>query len=188
MGIAHLLDVGNQKVGDVPVGEEAPLPGAAPGAQMDLVNIHGPVVGRVFLAVGKPLVVPPAVAGQVAEDRSGVGAQLGTEGIGIGLADVMVVGGPDGVLIGITRNKAGEEPLPDAPLYPRQRVRPGIPPVKWAEDGHLLCVGRPDPEKEAGLPLLLMGVGPEMLPGSGGTAFRKSLQAKIAVVRCNFFL
>ena len=44
MGEAHLLHVGYQVGGDIPVAEELPLAGAPPGAQVALVDVHGPAV------------------------------------------------------------------------------------------------------------------------------------------------
>ena len=44
MGEAHLLDVWGQVGRDIPVAEELPLAGAPPGAQVALVDVHGPAV------------------------------------------------------------------------------------------------------------------------------------------------
>ena len=103
MGEAQLLYIGHQIGGDVPIGEELPLAGAAPGAQMALVDVHGAAVGRVLGPVLQPGLVVPLVAGavQIVDFGGDIGAGLGVEGIGIRLADVAAVLGMDGVLIGV---------------------------------------------------------------------------------------
>ena len=175
MGVAHLLDVGHQIAGCVPVGEELTLSGAAPGPQMTFVDVHGPVVRRVFGSVVHPAGIPPGVLIQLIDLGGVPRTGLGVEGVWIGLGRHGSVGGVDDVFVCIIALQAGQEALPDAALQFFQRGSVFVPSVKITKDTDLPGVGRPDPEEVALLSVLLAGVRAEAAPGMAASALGKRL-------------
>ena len=179
MGEAHLLHVGHQVGGDIPVAEELPLAGAPPGAQVALVDVHGPAVGGIFGPEREPVPVAPLVAGvQIVQLAGHVGPGGGVEAIGVGLAhEAAAVRLMYGVLVGVVAVQAGDEGLPDAPLHLGHGGGLQVPVVEVANDGDLGGVGGPDPEQVAvHVVFILGGMGAEAPPGVGGAALGKGLK------------
>ncbi len=185
MGEAHLLQIGHQIAGDIPVGEELSLAGAPPGAQVALINIHGIGIGTVLGPVGHPVPVPPLIACVQVIDLGGdIGAGLGVEGVGVSLSNVGPIPGVDGVLVGIIAFHTGNKDLPDAPLRFLHGGGIQIPAVEITDQSNFRGVGSPDPEQVPLRPVLsLGGVGAEAAPGMGGAALGKGLQFQKQVVR-----
>ena len=176
MGEAHLLHVGNQIGGDIPIAEKFAFASTPPGTQVALVDVHGPAVERVRGAERKPVVVAPLKAGvQIVNFGGHVGTGGSVEAIGIALAyEAAAVRLMYGVLVGVVAVQAGEERLPDATLYPGHRGGLQVPVVEIANDGDLGSVGGPNPEQVAlGTAFILGRMGAETLPGVGRTAFRE---------------
>ena len=170
VGEAHLLDVGHQVLGYVPVREELPLPRPAPGAQVDLIDVEGLLVDRVLLPPVQPAPVPPCIAAQLIELGGGTGPGLGVEGIGIGFEQHPAVRRLHGVLVEVVLPEPGDKALPDAPLQRFHGVAPGNPLVEIAHHRHGRRVGRPDPEHMSRPPLALRRVGAHVFPGPDGLA------------------
>ena len=61
MGIAHLLQVGNQLVSNFSVVQDAAVFAPAPGSQVHLINIHGLTDGFFFLPGFHPRTVVPLI-------------------------------------------------------------------------------------------------------------------------------
>lgn len=173
MGKAHFLYIGHQIAGDVPVAEKFPLAGAPPGAQVALIDVHGPAVGRIFGPEGKPVPVAPLVAGvQVVEFGGHVRPGGGVEAVGVALAhEAAAVRLMYGVLVGVVAVQAGDEGLPDAPLHLGHGGGLQVPVVEVADDGDLGGVGGPDPEQVAVHVVFIPGgMGAEAPPGVGRAA------------------
>ncbi len=191
VGKAHLLHVGHQIAGDVPVAEELALAGAPPGAQVALVDVHGPAVGRVLGPESEPVPVAPLIARVKIIDFAGhVGPGGGMEAVGVAFAhEAAAIRLMYSVLVGVVAVQAGDEDLPDTPLYLGQRGGLQIPVVEVADEGDLGGVGGPDPEEIAlGAVFIPGGMGTEAPPGVGGAAFCKGLKLQIKVVWGEFFL
>ena len=99
MGIAHLFHIGHQILGSIPVGEELPLPGAPPGAQVAFINIHGTAVRSVFRPVVQPALIAPGILLQIIDLGGIAWAGLGVERIGVSLGHHLAVGTVYRVLI-----------------------------------------------------------------------------------------
>ena len=176
VGVAHLLHIGDQVVGGVPVGEKLPLAGAPPGAQMALIDVHGPAVRGILGPVLQPVLVPPGVLVQLIDLGGVARTGLCMEGVGIGLGHHLAVGALDGILIGIIALQAGNKSLPDPALHLFQGSGGLIPSVEVSEDAHLFGIGRPHPEGAATLPVHLIGVGPKTPPCVAAAPLREGFQ------------
>ena len=165
VGEAHLFHIGHQPARDVPVAEELALAGAAPGAQVHLVDIQRTVVDRMALPVLQPLLVAPLIAGQVVELGGVAGTGLGVEGVGVGLGQHPAVPGVDRVLICIVLLHARDKQLPHAAVQAVHGVGLLTPAVEVAHHGHAPGVGRPHAEDIAVLPVHTGGVGAQIVLG-----------------------
>ena len=100
VGVVHVQDVGDQLIRDLPVGQELTLRIAPPGAQVQLIDVHGRAEHIARLTLFHPLRVMPFVLGQVAELGAGVGAHLHRKSIGVGLVVPYAVAVAHSVLVG----------------------------------------------------------------------------------------
>ena len=105
---AHLLDVGDQLVGQFAVAEAL-----TPGARVDLVDGHGAVVDVAFTAGLHPLLVAPLVE-VVGDDRGRGRGNLGGAGHRVGLLEPVAAGALDLELVAGANPDLGDENLPHA--------------------------------------------------------------------------
>ena len=184
VGVAHLLDVGDEGVGHLPVGEIALAPLlvglAAPGSEMHLVDGDRSVQGLAAGAVFHPVVVLPLVAVQVGDHRAGARPLLHEEAEGIGLVDGLQILGGDAVLVHGKLGQARDEQRPDAGVRGMHGVGGRIPAVEIAHHRHLAGVGRPDGEHRAFFPLELHQVGPKLFVGPFVGAFADQVPVEMA--------
>ena len=173
-GVAHVLDVGGQLLGHVLVVVEVAVGPLLPGAQMDLVNVQGGVVGLVLFLLRQEGGVGPLEVRDVIELAGGGGAGFAVEGVGVRFQPGLPVGALDGVFVGRVLLKAGDEALPDLAV-PGEGMGAVGPVVEVAHDGNVLGVGSPDPEGPALRAVLRIGMGAKPAPavgqGSGVEAF-----------------
>ena len=151
---AHLLDVGDQLVGQLTVAQAL-----APRARVDLVNRHGAGVDVAVLAGGHPLLVGPLVE-VVGDDRGGGRGDLGGAGQRVGLLEPVAAGALDLELVARTHADLGNEELPHAGRT--QRTHGGlraVPVVEFADDAHGAGVGGPHGKGGTGGLAELVGVG-----------------------------
>ena len=142
VGVAHLLDIGHQLVGQLPVGIEVPVLMALPRAHVHLVDIDGRGVRQVLAAPVHPAAVVPFVAGKI-EGLGGVGRPgLGVESVGVSLVQELAVLRVDRILIRIVLLHAGNKALPYACFIPLHDIRIPTPAVELAHDGDLDGVRR----------------------------------------------
>ena len=151
---AHLLDVGDQLVGQLTVAQAL-----TPGARVDLVDRHGSGVDVAVLAGGHPLLVGPLVE-VVGDDRGSGRGNLGGAGQRVGLLEPVAAGALDLKLVARTHADLGDEDLPHAGRT--QRTHGGlraVPVVEFADDAHGTGVGGPHGESGTGGLAELVGVG-----------------------------
>ena len=98
VGVSHLADIFRQLVGEFPVAEHGSVVMPLPGAQMDLIDIHGLVERRRYLSV-LPGIVMPLVSRDVIELAGGAGRRLGVHCERIALVQFLSVRGRDQVFI-----------------------------------------------------------------------------------------
>jgi hypothetical protein len=84
VGVAHLGDVGDQFVGELPVGVVGAVGVPSPGAEVDLVDCHRGVEGVLLGATLHPGRITPLVAIHVVDHGGGAGEPLGPEAEGVG--------------------------------------------------------------------------------------------------------
>ena len=207
VGVAHVLDVGNELVGEVVVAvHDAALGGelvagarvgavrarlalrlvsvATPAAEVHLEDVERlgeHVTPRAGLEVG---VVAPLVAGQVKGARGGAGRHLGVGAVRVGLVELLAGSGLDEVLVEDALLDAGNKALPDAArLSGGKRRGPLIPAVEVADDVDALDVGRPDGKVIAlGAVVRHRGVRAELLVAAVPLAASKQEQVVAAQV------
>ena len=151
MGVALLLHIGGQPLGQIAIGQVAVgLGHAHPGTEVHLVDRHraGQEIGLGPLR--QPGGVAPGVLVDVPHDGGRLGAHLRKEALGIGLLDQGARLRLDLVLVERALAQLRDEQLPDAGAAAlAHRVRPAVPAVEVADDADALGVGRPDGEDDA---------------------------------------
>ena len=152
VGEPHLQHIGNQLVGQVPVGQEAAVRPVSPRTGVDLVNGH-----RSFPSLGTrsplhPLAIAPLMlAGRIVHHAGGAGWRLGVESIGIGFQEQGTIAGQNLELVQIAFAQTGHEQLPDSRPWPQaHRMAAAIPLVEGADHADPPGVGRPDREIDPG--------------------------------------
>ena len=154
VGEAHLLDVGDQLVGQLAVAQTL-----TPGARVDLVDGHGAVVDVAVTARLHPLLVGPLVE-VVGDDRCRGRGNLGGAGQRVGLLEPVAAGALDLKLVAGADADLGNEDLPHAGRTQRTHGGLGaVPVVELADDAHGAGVGGPHGEGGAGGLAQLVGVG-----------------------------
>ena len=173
MGEPHLLYIGYQIGGDIPIAEELPLAGAPPGAQVTFINIHRAGIGDIFGPILQPGLVAPLVGvlPQIIDLGRHIGPGSGVEAVRIGFAHEGAVLFMYGILIGVIAAQPWDKRLPDAALQLSHGGGFQVPAVEVADDGDLRGVGGPHPEQIAlSAGLVLRWVGAETPPRMGGTS------------------
>ena len=165
---AHVLDVRGKLTGQVPVVDEVPVLPAAPGAQVDLVDVQRRGVDGLSVALFAPCLVPPGIAVDGIELAGGAGAGLGVEGVGVRLQAHHAVCAGDGELIGVIGLAAGNEALPDAVrdlFHGVGRLVPGIEITHYGDSLRPRC---PDAEHVAVNSVVGGSVGAHVFVGTPG--------------------
>ena len=149
MGVAHILYVGDQLIGQlgIIVGHAALF--GAPAACVHFVDIQRRVdhIG-LFLCLF-PLGIAPLIALNVIHLTGVGGACFGMECIGIGLELQIIRRGGNTVFIHIILLNALDKGFPNAIAHGIHRVAAGDPTVKVAHYAYRLGVGRPHAEHHA---------------------------------------
>ena len=157
MGVAHLLHIGSQPLGGLPVVVELGacdgLPRlvhcqllADPGAQVHLVDVHGLVLGVRFSPLLHPRLVLPLIAVNVPDHGGGIGPKLRIVGIGIRLQHGLPVPRLDLILVDIPLLEARNKQLENAGVVPAHLphlMAPPIPLVEIANHADPHGAGRP---------------------------------------------
>ena len=155
MSISHVLHIGNQLIGSLPVGEIAAVIMPLPGPQMNFIDIHGRSVGVHGRPVFEIFIVRPK-AGHVRVCQPGshlpdfiLLGRLRRKTIRIGLIDQAAVLCCDGILVAVTAASIFTDAFPDLGIV-CQRMQRGaarIPIIEITCNSHSLCVRRPDTEQ-----------------------------------------
>ena len=159
MRVAHLGQVVDEGLRRVAVAEAR-----APRAEMQFVGRHRLVGGRAARSRGHPLVVAPRVR-RLGDDRRRRRRHLRPLGHRVGLQDPAVVRGEDLVFVRRSRGEPRDEQLPHAGrAEAAHRVRAAVPAVEVPDDTHGSRARRPDGERDAGHPGVVVHVGAEHVP------------------------
>ena len=186
VGIAHLLHIGDQLVGKLLPVIEASVLMTAPGACVDLINIHRGGIGIPPSPLLLPLLVLPGEgAVNVPDPRSplppGRQGVLGIKGIGIGLIEAPAVIRTDQELIELALPGLRDLDLKNAVVIGKPCHRQGIliPVVELADQHHCCSARRPYAETVS---VLLIGTDP-MRAEQLIAAVILSMMEKILVLR-----
>ena len=145
VGEAHLVDIGNELVGQLAVGLAL-----APGAEVHLVDAHRLGVGVRRRAPLEPVGVVPLVRRLVHDGRVRRGS-LGQVRHRVGLLPPDAVATADVELVPRARADARDEQFPDAGRAQRpQRMRAAVPEVEVRGQADALRVRGPDGERRTG--------------------------------------
>ena len=180
VGVAHLLRIWHQLIGQLGPGEEAiaVLHLAPPGAQVHLVDRDWRVerVGAAALGRRRQRCRQPR------DDAGGLWAHLGLQRVGVGLErQQAAVACAQFVLVMRAAADARQEQLPHAALAAQpHRVAPAVPVVEVADDGDARGVGRPDGEAGAGHAVLDRQPRPQHLPRPQMRAFGEQPHVHLA--------
>ena len=153
MGIAEILDVGYELVGEFAVAEPAiVLTGnAPPGAEMDLVNTDGRVQPILLGPLAHPFGVAPLMLVDSRDNRTVVGAQFGGEGVGVGFKRKNgVVLADNFKFVDGAFAEFGEEKFPDAGRAAKTHgMNAAIPAIEIPDDTDAARAGSPDGKMDA---------------------------------------
>ena len=186
MGVAHLLNVGNELFGKLAVAQEV-LAVLAPGACVHLIYIRGAVVDILCVELFYVPLVSPAEALQLVEFRSGVRAELHVIAVRVGLELYKTVRAFNAVLVVVVLLYAGHEQLPDtAVAYLVHRVAAPVPVVEVADNADRARIRSPYPEHRAGLAVLRVPVGAEELVCVGILALMEKIQRNGVLFRHDY--
>jgi hypothetical protein len=143
---AHVGDVWDEVVADLPVAEEFPVIRPPPAAQMHLVDRRGAVAQ--VAPRPDPACIGPVMADETLDDRGGGGRGFGAKGDWVGLERQEVTLRPEDLeLVERAAGDAGQEDFPNAGLPAlAHRVPPPVPGVEVAHDADAPRIRRPDGE------------------------------------------
>ena len=179
VGEAAVLDVADELLGDLPVGQPGP-----PASQMHLVDGERAGVGVLRGALGHPFVVCPFVAG-IRDEGSGRRRHLRALGHRVGLLMPREVVVLDLVLVPLALERSGDEDLPHSRRAERAHgVQAAVPTVEVADDPNGLGVGRPHREAHAADVAELAGEGlhvrAECFPQPLVAALREQVEVELS--------
>src|SRR5258705_10142138 len=184
VGIAEFLYVGDELIAQFAIGEPAAafFWDAAPGAEMDFVDGDGFLEPIRLGALGNPRGVIPLIGIQVGDDRTGLRAQLGAEGVGIGLErDHVSVGADDFVFVDGAFIQFGDKKLPNSGgAASAHRIYTAIPMIEIANYADAATAGRPDGEIDAAHTFESLNVCAELIVGVVVAAFAHQVQIEFA--------
>ena len=167
MGVAHLHAIGGQCLRRITIVHEAVVylvRRALPGAEMHLINGHGLLIGAALGPVPHPVAVLPVIAADVRHLGRRTRPELGREGIGICLVQLLPVLGPDHILVDLALLHARHEALVDAAGLQRKHVIGlRIPLIPVTDDGNRLGMRCPDRKVNALLSLQHRRMGTHLL-------------------------
>ena len=165
VGEAHVLRVGDERVGElVPAQEAVAVDMAPPRAEVHFVDAHRRIERVGALALRRR----GGDGRQRADDARGGRAQLGLQRERVGLErQQLAVARADLVLVGRADGHARHEDLPDAALATQPHpVAACVPVIEVADDAHLRRVRRPHREGGARDALQLAHDRPQHLVGT----------------------
>ena len=184
MGEAHVMDILHQIDRRFLVGQGAVafLGHPLPRAQMHLVDRHRRIAGLPVAALLQPGRVAPAVAGDVAHHRGGLGRVLGAEADRVGLQRQHRAAGAQQLeLVAVAFGQAGNEDLPHpGGAAAAHRVTAAVPLVEVAHHRHPPGIGRPDGEMHAADAFMGDDVGPQHGPQPLVAAFAQEVFVLLA--------
>ena len=165
VGEAELLHVGDETIGELPVGEPGAVLPAHPGPEVDLVDGEGALEGLPRPALLHPRLVVPRVGVEIHDPRRHPGAELEPEPHRVGAQVHRPGGAAELVPVVVAGAEAGDEELPDpGRAEAAHHVDAPVPPVPVAHHAHPRRVG-----------------GPHREPGAGHAAHRLHVGAELAV-------
>ena len=148
MGESHVLHVGGELAGQLPVRQPGP-----PGPEVHLVDGHRAAQRLPRRAGGEPFVIGPGVV-RLVDDGRGGGRHLRERGHRVGLIPPGAVGPADGELVPGAGRDPGYEQLPDARTAERPHgMGSALPEVEVADEPDAARVRRPDGERGAAIAL-----------------------------------
>lgn len=154
VGVAEVLDVGNELIGEFAIGEPAivVLGNAAPGAEMHLVGRNRRVEPILLRAAGEPAGVVPAVGIEIGDDGAGGGTDFGAEAVGVGFERKNVVlRADDFVFVDGAFLEFGNEEFPDSGRAARAHgMDAAVPIIENTDEADAARGRRPDGEVNAG--------------------------------------
>ena len=198
MGISHLLHIGCQLFGNLPVIIKFGACNrisllvhgnifAHPGAQMHLIDIHGLVLCIGLCPARHPLLILPLVTADIPDNRSRVGAQLRVIGIGIRLQHGLAMARLDFILIDISLLQPGDKQFKNAgvvPAHSAHLVTPSVPLVKISYHADAHGTGCPYGKIHALHPVNRHGMGAHFFIDGIVNAGSKFLYILVRVQRC----
>ena len=166
-GVAHVLHVGRQLAGHIPVVQKIAVFMLPPGAQVHLIDVQRLVVHR-LLGFPEGLIRPRKML-DVIKLAGGAGAGLRVEAVGVRLVAESAVRAGDGVFIAGVDRQIRHKALPELPLGGQGRFL-RVPAVEVPHHGDGLGPGGPDVEPPAVDALFRGGMGAEEPPAVRQTA------------------
>src|SRR6267154_1959999 len=149
---------------------------------MDFVDGDGFLEPVRLGALSDPSGVIPLIGIQIGDDGAGLRAQLGAEGVGVGLErDHVSVGADDFVLVDGAFVQFGDKKLPNSGgAASAHRIYSAVPMIEIANYADPAAAGRPDREIDAAHAFESLNVRAELVVGVIVAAFTHQVQIELA--------
>ena len=188
VGVAHLLDVRDELVGQLGIVVGDLLALGLPAARVHLVDIHRPVDDIGLLLGLLPCFVVPRKAAQVVDFAAVGRAGLSVERIGVGLVDKVARTGRHAVFVNVIFLHAGDEQLPHrVVVHLAHRVAARFPAVEISHHADGGGMGCPDAEHHAGLSGASLNMRTEVTVCFAVISLLEQINRQIRRVRVDFF-
>ena len=146
MGVAHILDVGDELRGQLFIIQVAAVVVPLPGSGVDLVDIDRPADGGLLCHAGAVGAVMPAEAVRRVDDAGGLRQRAAAVAVGIGLVDRPAGAALHAVFIGLSLFGVGGDGFPHTAVQlPHGKIL-CVPEIKITDDMDGRSVRRPDTE------------------------------------------
>src|SRR6516225_11077075 len=157
------------------------LGNAAPGTEMNFINGNGRLEPVGAGTLGEPVRVAPLIRFQISDNGAGVGAQFGSEGVGIGFERKHVSFRPDDFeFVDGAFRQFGNEDLPDAGRAARaHRMDTAVPAIEVTDHADAASAGGPDGKLDAADACEGDEVRAKLLVGVVMAAFAHEIQIKL---------
>ena len=186
VSVVHVLDIADELIRQIAVGEILPFKRAAPRSCMHFIGEHGALVGGFLLLAFQPRGIAPLIVVHIIDAGGRLRLLFRVEPVGVRLHDTGTA--PlwfDRVFVDLALTKPLDKGLPDLTVVNAvHRVDKDIPVIELADNTDSVCVRRPYRKSDALLSILLNEMRSEHFLCMIVCALMKEVKIKLTERRC----